>query len=159
MKPKGRNDGHKFEYSKVNDQIYLGSDFCQAGVCFLHAEEFKKLGVSVEINLSAEENELPPTGIEGYIWLPVTDGYAPSISQLAVGSSVINEAIKNQKKIYVHCKNGHGRSPTLIAAYLIRYKGYTVEEVLKFIKDKRMESHIEDSQIEKLKEFERLMKK
>src|SRR3990172_7355755 len=95
--PKGRNDEHKFDFSKVTDQIFIGSDLCKGGVCIIHAEQFKKLGVSVELNLSQEENELPPKEIETYLWLPVTDGYAPSQAQLDIGTSAIHAAIKNSK--------------------------------------------------------------
>jgi len=52
QQPAGRNDDHVFDYSKITDNIFIGSDFCKGGVCLLHADEFKRLGVSVEINLS-----------------------------------------------------------------------------------------------------------
>lgn len=153
MKPQGRNDDHVFDYSEITGNIYLGSDFCQAGVCMIHGEEFKSLGVSIEMNLSQEANEIPPKDIEGYIWLPVIDGYAPSQSQLAIGTSIIKEAIDAGKKVYVHCKNGHGRSPSMVAAYLIRFEKMSVDQVLSLIKEKRPESHMEESQIKALEEF------
>ncbi len=153
MKPQGRNDNHTFDYSAITDNIYLGSDFCQAGVCLIHGEEFKNLGVSIEMNLSQEANELPPKDVEGYIWLPVVDGYAPSQSQLAIGTSTIKEAIDTGKKVYIHCKNGHGRSPSIVAAYLIRFEKMSLDQALSLIKEKRPESHIEESQIKALEEF------
>lgn len=153
MEPKGRNDLHKFSYSKITDQIYLGSDFCKAGICKIHGEEFKKLGVCVEINLSEEENEVPPRGIDSYVWLPVVDGHAPNEAQLNIGTSVINEAVESGKKVYVHCKNGHGRSPTMLAAYFIRYKGKAVDQVIGLIEEKRSEVHIEKNQKEALRLF------
>jgi dual specificity MAP kinase phosphatase len=154
LEPKGRNDEHKFDFSKITDQIYIGSDLCRGGVCIMHGEEFKKLGVGLELNLSQEENELPPKDMEiGYLWLPVVDGYAPSQTQLGIGVSAIHEAIKSGKKVYVHCKNGHARSPSLVAAYLMKHGGYILEDAVKLIKEKREEVHIEDSQIEALREF------
>jgi len=154
LKPKGRGDDHIFDFSKITDQIYIGSDFCSGGVCKIHAEEFKNLGVGFELNLSQEENELPPKKMEvGYLWLPVLDGFAPTLAQFAIGTAAIHEAIKNGKKVYVHCKNGHARSPSMVAAYLIRYQGYTLEEALSLIKEKRSEVHIEDNQIEALRKF------
>lgn len=154
LKSRGRNDDHIFDFSKITENVYIGSDLCKGGVCLIHAEEFKKLGIGFELNLSYEENELPPKDMEiGYLWLPVVDGYAPSKTQLAIGTSAIHEAVKSGKKVYVHCKNGHGRSPTMVAAYLIRYQGYILEDAIELIKEKRQEVHIEDTQIEALKRF------
>lgn len=151
--PNGRNDGHEFNYSMITDQIILGSDLCKGGVCLIHGEEFKKLGVFVEINLSAERNELPPKDIQCYVWLPVVDGHAPNVHQLDTGTAVINEAIENGKKVYVHCRNGHGRGPTLIAAYLTRYKGMPIEDAIKLLKEKRPEIHVEEEQMNALSEY------
>ncbi len=153
LEPKGRNDGHIFDFSKITEQIIIGSDLCGGGVCLLHADQFKKLGVSVELNLSHEENELPPKEIETYIWLPVVDGYAPTVAQLAIGTSAMHEALKNGKVVFVHCKNGHARSPTMVVAYLVKYQGMNLEEAYKLIKEKRPESHIEESQKIALEEF------
>lgn len=151
--PRGRDDGHEFDYSVITDKIFLGSDFCQGGVCLIHGDEFKRLNVFVEINLSAERNELPPKDIEGYVWLPVVDGHAPEVHQLDIGTAIINEAVENGRKVYVHCTNGHGRSPTLIAAYFVRYKNMSVEEAMRLVKEKRPEIHIEDVQIKALVDF------
>jgi dual specificity MAP kinase phosphatase len=154
LEPKGRNDGHIFDFSKITDQIYIGSDLCKGGVCLIHGEEFRKLGVSFEINLSRENNELPPKDMEiGYAWFPVTDGYAPTQEQLEMGAYMINSAVSAGKKVFVHCKNGHGRSPTLVAAYLMKYARMSMEDALKLIKEKREEVHIEDAQMETLEKF------
>jgi len=153
LQPKGRNDGHIFDYSQITDQIYIGSDLCKAGVCLIHGDEFRALGVSVEMNLSEEENELPPKGVETYIWLPVVDGWGPSQFQLKLGTSAINDAVLAGKKVYVHCKNGHARSPSLVAAYLVKFGGMTLDNAYKLIKEKRPESHIENAQKKALDEF------
>jgi hypothetical protein len=153
QQPAGRNDSHIFDYSKVTENIFIGSDFCKGGVCLLHKDEFERLGVSVEINLSAENNELPPKELETYLWLPVVDGYAPSEMQLLIGSSAMHAALSAGKKVYVHCRNGHGRSPALVAAYLMRYKGLSLDEAAQTIKLKRPESHLEKVQIDALTAF------
>lgn len=153
LTPKGRNDGHIFDFSKITEQIIIGSDLCGGGVCLLHADQFKKLGVSVELNLSQEENELPPKDIETYIWLPVVDGYAPSATQFDIGTSAMYGAIKNGKVVFIHCKNGHARSPSIVVAYLMKHEGYNLEDAMKLVKEKRPESHIEDSQIKALQSY------
>lgn len=151
--PKGRDDDHIFDYTKITEDIYIGSDLCKGGVCPIHGEEFKELGVKVEINLSAERNEKPPDFIDSYTWIPVVDGYSPTQSDLDVGTYLMKRAIDEGKTVYVHCKNGHGRSPTMVAAYLIRYEGYTPEEAEKMIEEKRPEVHIEENQKKELRKF------
>ena len=152
--PRGRNDGHEFDHSKVTDQIYLGSDLCKAGVCLIHGDEFRRLGITVELNLSRENNELPPKDIETYLWLPVVDGYSPTQAQFDLGTSAMHEAIKGGKIIYVHCKNGHARSPSLVVAYIVRFEGKSIDEATNLIKEKRPEVHIEETQLSELKVFQ-----
>jgi protein-tyrosine phosphatase len=156
LRPKGRNDSHTFDYSRITDKIFIGSDLCKGSVCPIHGPEFKKLGVCVEVNLSAEKKETPPDDIDSYTWMPVVDGYAPTPDQLDMGTSIIDKAVTNDKTVYVHCRNGHGRSPTLVAAYLIKYKGMSVDEAIDYIAKKRPEIHIEKTQ---KKALEKLSKK
>ena len=144
---------HIFDYSPITDNIYIGSDLCQGGVCKIHGEEFKKLKVTAEINLKLEDNELPPKEIKAYTWLPVSDQAAPSSMQFDIGSVVINETVKAGEVIYIHCKDGHGRAPTIVAAYLIRFQKMTAGEAIDFIKSKRPEIHVEDIQVKALEEF------
>ena len=49
-------------------------------------------------------------------------------------------------------KNGHGRSPTLVAAWFIS-RGKTLAQAIALIKRKRPEIHLEKSQIAALKQF------
>lgn len=153
LKPKGRRGSCELEYSKITDQVYVGSDFCCGRDCRDHAEEFKKLGVSVEISLTAEKKEIPPDNLDLYSWMPIVDECPPTPDQFDLGVAIINQAVKNGKTVYVHCINGHGRSPTMVAAYLIRHKGMDVDEAIDFIAKKRLEVHVEDVQREALKEF------
>lgn len=153
QEPKGRNDGHEFDYSQIEDRIYIGSDLCKGNICPVHSEDFKRLGVCVEINLSAEKKETPPDNIDSYTWMPVVDGYPPNPAQLDMGTTIMDEAISNGKTVYIHCRNGHGRSPTLVAAYMIRYGGMSADEAERKIKENRSEIHIEDSQMEALRKF------
>jgi len=145
--------GHKFDYSIITDNIILGSDFCNHRVCKLHSSEFKKLGVSSEISLRAELKEVPADELCTYTWLPVPDKMAPNQNQLAIGTSIIDGAVSSGQKIYVHCTHGHGRSPTLVVAYFIRFQGKSLEEAEHIVKEKRPEIHIEPPQREALVEF------
>src|SRR5258706_10467036 len=116
------DDGHQMDYSQVTDNIFIGSNLCRGNVCPIHGSEFKKIGITVEINLTREHEETAPALLDLYSWIPVVDRGVPNNCQFALATSIINEAVTNNQKVFVHCKNGHGRSPTIVAAYLIRFQ-------------------------------------
>jgi len=154
-KPMGRNDRHVVDYSQITKHIIVGSNLCDRQICPIHGQEFKDLDVCVEINLDNQRREIPPEQLESYTWIPVIDGHAPRQVQLDIGSAIMDIAAKNNKKVYIHCKNGHARGPTMVVAYFIKYKGMTVSEAEQKIKDKRPEIHIEDIQRKALDVFEK----
>ena len=125
-----------FEYNKITDYIFLGTNQC----CQVHfKKELLKKGIKADISLEGEKLDMP-FGVDYYLWLPTKDHTAPSQKQLKVGVDFIESLIKNKEKVYVHCQRGHGRAPTLVAAYLIS-KGKTIEEAYEFIKKKRKTIH------------------
>lgn len=54
--------------------------------------------------------------------------------------NIINESLKNNKPVFVHCYAGRQRSACLIAAYLMYKYNYTLEQTYKYIIDKRNEA-------------------
>jgi len=70
------------------------------------------------------------------------------------GATHIDSAVKNKEKIFVYCRLGHGRSPTLVAAYFI-LQGLSAQEAVAKIKEKRPEIHPVAEQIEALEKFAR----
>lgn len=144
-----REDHPKFEYSQITEQIFIGTNMC----CQMHMGKLTDLGIEADIDLEEERQEAPPQ-IAVYLWLPVKDLQAPTLVQLESGVALIDQIAKAGKKVYVHCKNGHGRSPTLVAAYFI-FHGMTPVEALEKIKGKRPEIHLEQVQIEALNNFVR----
>lgn len=143
------NHQHKgFEYNYITDGIYIGTNQC----CEMHfAENLLKEGITADISLEEERIDAP-FGVEFYLWLPVKDHRAPEPDQLEFGVNALDNLVRLDKKIYVHCKNGHGRANTLVAAYLV-YKGKTSEEAEAFVKSKRSVTHLQDVQKNALQEF------
>ena len=142
--------GHKLDYSQINEYIYLGSNAC----CQTHFKE-SLLRKGIRADISMEEKRMDtPFGVKFYLWLPVKDLTAPSMQQMETGAIFLDSLVKNKIKTYVHCKNGHGRSTTLVAAYFI-INGYGADETLRIIRKKRPSIHLQKSQIESLKRFER----
>lgn len=138
------------EYNDITDGIYIGTNQC----CQKHFDEtLKNEGMTADVSL--EENRLDaPFGVEFYVWIPVKDHTAPAPDQLEFGVSVLQKMVAMKKKIYVHCKNGHGRAPTLVAAYLVR-KGKSPKEAEGFVKTKRPPIHLEEVQRKSLEDFDK----
>jgi len=132
-----------FEYSEITDQVFIGTNSC----CQTHFEgSLLKMGVTVDISLEGEHVDRPG-GVEAYLWLPTPDHHAPEIGKTLIGIAALERALDEEKKVYIHCRNGHGRAPTFFAAYLIRKNGMTPEEAVAFIKEKRPAVHLEKSQL------------
>lgn len=137
-----------FEYNKIDNYIYIGTNQC----CQVHfKKELLDKGIRADISLE-KENLDNPYDITYFFWLPVVDKTAPTQEQLLIGAENIKRFVDNKIKVYVHCKRGHGRSPTLVAAYYILI-GFSYTEAIKKIRSKR-NIHITRVQSKALKEFE-----
>lgn len=138
----------QLEYNHITDGIYVGTNQC----CQTHFDKkLKQEGIEADISLE-EERVDAPFGVEFYAWIPIKNHAAPTHDQLDFGVATIEKLVNMKKKIYVHCQNGHGRAPTMVAAYLIK-KGKSVDEAIEFIKTKRSSIHLEEEQKEALSEF------
>lgn len=138
----------ELEYSYITDGIYIGTNQC----CQTHFDErLREEGITADISLEEDRIDAP-FGVDFYVWIPVKNHTPPAPDQLEFGVSVLKKLAAMGKKIYVHCKNGHGRTPTLVAAYLVR-KGKCPEEAEAFIKSKRPSIHLEKVQRKALEDF------
>lgn len=144
----------KLEYNHIVDGIYVGTNQC----CQMHFEE-ELLTKDISADISLEKDKLDmPFGVEFYVWLPVEDHHAPTDAQLEFGVATLEKLVALGKRIYVHCKNGHGRAPTLLAAYLIK-KGKTVKEAISFLKLQRPLTHLTEEQKSALQKLARKLTK
>ncbi len=144
----------QLDYNYITDGIYMGSNQC----CVLGlAEVLKKEGITVDISLE-EIRVDQPFGVEAYLWLPTPDHTPPTQDQLMLGAMTLVTLVKQGKKVYVHCKNGHGRATTLVTAYLLM-TGKTLEDSVNIIKEHRPTIHLQDSQLSFLDEFQKTLLK
>jgi atypical dual specificity phosphatase len=85
------------------------------------AEELRSGNVTLLVNLY--ERPDPPELLDALgaetLHLPVHNSDAPSQAQLDRGVQAITEALRQGKKVAVHCGAGLGRSGTLLAAFLV----------------------------------------
>lgn len=111
-------------------------------------------GVDVVVSLQAETVDNAETmALEGYLWLPTCDGEAPTLEQLRMGVQFIASALAADKKVYVHCLAGVGRSPTFCAAYLV-YNGHSLEEALQRVRQTHPSTMLNETQLRALRHFE-----
>lgn len=139
------------EYNYITDGIYIGTNQC----CTTHFDE--KLGEEgITADISLEEDRLDaPFGVDFYVWIPVQNHTAPKREKLEFGVSILEKLAAMGKKVYVHCKNGHGRAPMFVAAYLVK-KGKSPAEAESFIKSQRPSMHLEEVQRQALEDFAKI---
>lgn len=134
-----------FDYDQIMDTVFIGTNMCCQ---FGFSRELLAKGVRADISLESDRTDAPD-GVDFFLWLPTDDGTAPEPNELQVGVSFISLLNAQKIKMYVHCKNGHGRAPTLVAAYLIS-TGMDVQQAVDTIAAKRPVIHLNDAQMQAL---------
>jgi hypothetical protein len=109
-------------------------------------------GVSGTVDLTAEFVELPALRNGPYLLTPTMDTFEPTLEQLKEAVDFI-ELHRDPGPVYVHCAMGHGRSATVVAAWLIATKKLTVPEAVAFLKERRPLIGLHAEQMELLHTF------
>ncbi len=135
-----------FDYDQISDSIFLGTNMCCQ---FGFEKELLVKGVRADISLEKERIDAP-VGVDYFLWLPTEDGDPPSPDSIALGVQTLEFFEQKKISVYIHCKNGHGRGPTLLAAYYIK-QGVSVDKALSLIQSKRPSVHLTESQLNVLK--------
>lgn len=123
--------------------IYLGALPNQLNGFGKHLVEEKGIDSVFSINESWERRPqflyVPYTsenwqqlGVD-YKEMHVIDHTPLSPDELAEAAEYIHRAVSVGKKIYVHCRAGHGRSAMAVAGYLIKYMGKTAQQAIDII--------------------------
>lgn len=125
---------------------------------FIDREDWRQLvaqGVSVVVSLQAERHDEEVFGDlqpDGYLRLPTTDFSPPTIAQLRMGAAFIDESVRSDKIVLIHCHAGVGRSALQCAAYLV-YAGMSVDEAWELLKSKRSIVYLNERQHAALEAF------
>jgi protein-tyrosine phosphatase len=135
--------------SQITAHLFLGSQYNLIGL-----KKLKALGVTAIVNMRTHNiyTDAQHEGIK-YLHLPTVDNTPPPIDVLVKGTNFIDEEIKNGGIVYVHCRQGLGRGPTMAMAYLIKI-GMTFEAAYAMIKKVRKFINPRPGQIQRLKELE-----
>lgn len=135
-----------FDYDQITDEVFIGTNMCCQ---FGFDKELLSKGVSADISL--EEIKIDaPSGVDYFLWLPTKNNEAPMPDKLTLGVEALEFFIKRKIKVYIHCEHGHGRAPTLFAAYLIK-NGMSVGKAIEYLKSKRPLVNLSGAQLATLK--------
>jgi len=92
----------------------------------------------VTVMKSNSENIINNNSIVDYLCIPIDDSLDENISEyFDVFNKFIDDNIKNNKNIFVHCHRGISRSPSFIISYLIYKKNYDFNSAFTFVREKR----------------------
>src|SRR3989338_6123361 len=132
----------KMSYNRIEELIYAGNNMCCQGH---FEEELLSKGITADISLEAERLD-NPQGVNYFFWFPWKEDTAPSMELIELALGVLDDLIKKNIKTYIHCRNGHGRTTTFLAAYFICKKGISTDEALAIVKEKRPSGHLNEIQ-------------
>lgn len=140
--------------SMITPELFVGGQYSDIGLEKLHRREVSAI---VNMRMNSYEKTAKAKGMR-YLHLPTIDQQAPSLTDLQAGAKFIAEEIERGGKVYVHCRGGEGRGPSMAIAYLIS-TGLTYEDAYETVKQTRSFIRPTAVQIARLREFETLQKK
>jgi protein tyrosine phosphatase (PTP) superfamily phosphohydrolase (DUF442 family) len=136
-------------YSRVTPQLYVGPQFNARG-----KRHLEQAGITAVVNLRTEfDDAVHGLAFSEYCYLPTVDDDSPSIKHFQKGVDFIHAVVEEGGKVYIHCKAGVGRAPTMAAAYLIA-RGYSLDDALALIERPRPFIAITPPQMEALRRYE-----
>jgi len=117
-------------------------------------EKLTQRGISAVVDVTSEWGE---TGFilknYEYLSVPVLDSCPPTLDQLREAVQWIEERLEHGG-VFVHCAVGHGRSATIIAAYLLHAQNVSgLQNAIDFIKRKRPKINLNHKQLSTLHKY------
>lgn len=143
-----QHEPNEISINKITENIWVGNRAC----CMMHGKQVHGIEFDAEIDVDDETALDQPTINKIYLWLPTEDSTAPSPEQIKIGVSTLESLVKDNKKVYVHCRYGMGRSPFLVACYLVK-TGLTPNEAINILTTKRPETSFSDIQAKAFEQY------
>jgi atypical dual specificity phosphatase len=105
-----------------------------------------KQGVRSIITMT--ENSLPESWVKNvkYLHVPTEDFSAPDMEQIDNAVEFIQNRIKNNEPVMIHCAAGIGRTGTILACYLVKYQKLSAKDAIQKVRKKRPGSIQSESQ-------------
>lgn len=93
-----------------------------------------------------------------YLHLRVEDYHSPTVQEIDSTVKFMENEIKENRPVLVHCAAGKGRTGTILGAYLLRNQKIGAKEAITRIRNIRPGSIQTDSQEKSLYEYEKYLK-
>jgi protein-tyrosine phosphatase len=84
--------------------------------------------------------------------VPMTDRAPPTQTQLKRAVEWVMGELAKDRKVYIHCQSGVGRSVCVVCAVLLRM-GYSLPQAYEAVRRKRPEAVVSDEQLEALRRY------
>ncbi len=142
------------DFDQITDHLYVGSRPDPDDWHILAA-----LRVTVNISLQAEsQDRFTGAAPEVHLWLPTPDWFGPGVEAIQITAEFIDQMVRSNRKVYLHCNMGIGRAPTAAVGYLIA-TGMTLDEALDWLRTRRPHAKPNSDQLRQLSEFTALREK
>ena len=140
--------------SLITPHLFLGGQYSPTAF-----ERLKKLGVTgiVNMRMRSIHKDIKNITHVRILNLPTPDRTAPSQESLQKGTDFIKDVVSKGGKVYIHCRFGEGRGPTMALAYLMS-TGLTYQDAHTLVKKTRTFISPTKVQIEALHQFEKTLK-
>ncbi|KAL3288980.1 hypothetical protein HHI36_003423 [Cryptolaemus montrouzieri] len=146
-------------YDRIDEHVILGGlPFSKLTTQLIEKENVKavvSMNEDYELWFSNDKKRWEELNID-FLQLATADIFdTPSQTKLIDGVSFINKYMnkKNGETVYVHCKAGRTRSATLVGCYLMKRWGWTPEQAVYFMQEKRPHILIHTAQWDALRMF------
>ena len=137
------------DISKITDTIYLGN--MEAAFNY---KKLKKLGIRKVLTVMSAFGNHYPENTFVHKSIDVTDDYETNLIRYFKECLLF---IDGYDKVFVHCAAGMSRSPTIVIAYLMWKKKLSLNDAIKFVKNKRPEISPNLNFMRQLQTFQELL--
>jgi protein-tyrosine phosphatase len=104
-----------WRFSRITPQLFVGGQHGKGGL-----KPMARRHIKATVNLRRGFDDRVHGRLAGnYLHLPTRDGHPPILEQTRQGVAFIDQQVRAGHGVYVHCKIGVGRAPTLAACYLV----------------------------------------